>query len=141
MTLLSFQFLPPPRFRRWMNRFARRWHKRNGTGCTTVASGNDVELPVRGPRWRIHCRKRDNIANGETNGEENKRCRRHNRQRRGSRSPTGMQYSHRKSPCEEPRGKGRCKNARWEEQNDVQNLKAAIQDGGDQDSGDRNGGN
>ena len=26
---VPFQFLPPPRFRRWMNRFMRRWHQRN----------------------------------------------------------------------------------------------------------------
>ena len=33
-------FVPPPHFRRWMQKFMNRWHKRNAPGCGTNGAEN-----------------------------------------------------------------------------------------------------
>ena len=51
--LILFQnFLPPPHFRRWMQKFMKRWHKHNTSGKDTEnETGNESE---RSGEWTDH---------------------------------------------------------------------------------------
>ena len=63
IVLFSFQpFVPPPHFRRWMQKFMNRWHKRNAPGCS---SGDEAQKGEKAEKMEEEGGKQE-----ECNGEE-----------------------------------------------------------------------
>ena len=57
--------MPPPHFRRWMQKFMKRWHKRNAPGCY---SGDEDQKEEKGEK--AEKMEGDSGEQGENNGEE-----------------------------------------------------------------------
>ena len=54
--------MPPPHFRRWMQKFMNRWHKRNAQGCS---SGDEAQKGEKAEKMEEEGGKQE-----ECNGEE-----------------------------------------------------------------------
>ena len=57
--------MPPPHFRRWMQKFMKRWHKRNAPGCN---SGDEDQKEQKGEK--AEKMEGESGEQGENNGEE-----------------------------------------------------------------------